>query len=217
MTNPAPTARLLITTGCAHCAAMIEGLARLVKGGRLAALEIVNLSAAPPAERHAAVRSVPLLEIGPFRLEGALPPGELADWVEAVADGRGWPAYYAHLLEHQRLGEVVGRVRQQRSCLVELLGLLTSEDTSMTTRIGIGAVMEELAGSAELRAVAPELIQLTLADAPQTRADACHYLGLSGAASAVPAVARLLNDEQQDVREIAAETLAMLGADDRRA
>jgi hypothetical protein len=195
---------------------MIDGLTRLVKAGQLASLEIVNLSAAPPAARDAGVRSVPVAEIGPFRLEGALAPGELADWVEAVRNGEGWPAYYAHLLEHQRLDEVVQHVGRQRSCLAGLLGLLTSEDTSMTARIGIGAVLEELAGSTELRAVIPDLTQLTLAESPQTRADACHYLGLTGDATAIPAVERLLNDEHQEVREIAAETLAMLGADDGR-
>jgi hypothetical protein len=215
MSESKPSARLLIAPGCSHCGAVVEGLARLVKSGRLAALTIVNLSASPEAARDPKLRSVPVTEIGPFRLEGALTPSELADWVDAADRGEGWPAYYAHLLEHQRLDDVLERVKERRSCLVELLSLLTSEDTSMATRIGIGAVVEELAGSAELRAVIPDLVQLTLSESHQTRADACHYLGLTGDPSVVPAIQRLLYDERHEVREIASETLAMLGANDQ--
>jgi HEAT repeat protein len=59
--------------------------------------------------------------------------------------------------------------------------------------------------------VRPQLEQLTLSDSAQTRADACHFLGLAGDPRAIPAVRRLLDDEQHDVREIAVETLALLG------
>jgi hypothetical protein len=214
MTQSPPSARLLIATGCNHCAATLEGLIRLVKAGRLSALEIVNLSVSPGHVRDSDGRSVPVTRVGPFRLEGALTPDELSDWVEAVSGGGGWAAYYAHLLDRQRLDEVLERLRERRSGLAELLSLLASEETAMTTRIGIGAVIEELAGSARVRAVIPDLVQLTLSESHQTRADACHYLGLTGDASVVPAVRRLLGDEREEVREIASETLAMLGADE---
>jgi hypothetical protein len=206
-------ARVLIATGCSHCSAVVEGMTRLVKSGRLASLEVVNLSVVPEEGSDGGIRSVPVTQIGPFDLEGSLSPGELSDWVDAVANGEGWPAYYAHLLERQRLDEVVERVSSQRSCLVELLSLLANEDTGMPTRIGIGAVMEELAGTDQLRSVVPDLAQLTLSESHQTRADACHYLGLSGDKGALPEVRRLLDDEDADVREIAAETIAMLGGE----
>lgn len=209
-----PTARLLIETGCSHCTAAIGALTRLIKAGKLARLEIVNLSVSPRDDWDADVHSVPVAQIGPFCLDGALSARELSDWVDAVAGGGGWTAYYVHLLERQRIDEVVRRVREQRSCLVELLNLLTSADTSTATRIGIGAVAEELSGSTELRAVIPDLEQLTLSEAHQTRADACHFLGLTGDPKVIPAVRRLLDDEQPDVCEIAMETLAMLGDDE---
>jgi HEAT repeat protein len=82
----------------------------------------------------------------------------------------------------------------------------------MALRIGIGALVEDLAGEPALRSAVPALVQLTLSDNPQARADACHFLGLAGDPRAVPAVRPLLDDERPDVREIAAETLALLGA-----
>ena len=207
-----PRALVYIGSGCPHCPAVLDGLTRLVKDGRLARLEVVNLSVAEPASGDA-VRSVPWMRIGPFELVGAIPAGELADWAEWAATGEGWAAYYAHLLEHRRLDEVERLVRQRPATLIDLLDLLGAADTPMALRIGIGALLEGLAGGPILAAALPVLVQLTLSDLPQTRADACHFLGLAGDSQAIPAVRRLLDDEQPDVREIAGETLALLGAD----
>lgn len=212
-----PSARLFIGTGCPHCPAVLEGLARLVKEGRLGRLEVINLSVAPALAREHGVRSVPWVRIGPFDLAGALSPEDLADWVDYAAAGEGWSVYYAHLLENRRLDEVVRRIRDRPATLADLLNLLGSDETPMATRIGISAVVEELAGAPALHAAVPELEQLTLSGSAQTRADACHFLGLSGDRRALPSVRRLLQDEQADVREIALETLALLAEGDGEA
>ena len=80
----------------------------------------------------------------------------------------------------------------------------------MTTRIGIGVVLEELTGSDLLGEGLAALI--ALADSPQAniRADAAHYLGLTHLQAAAAPLKKLLGDEHPDVREIAAEALAML-------
>jgi HEAT repeats len=207
-----PRALVYIGSGCPHCPAVLEGLTRLVKDGRLAQLEVVNLSVAGPVTGDV-VRSVPWMRIGPFELVGSIPAAELADWVERAATGEGWAAYYAHLLEHRRLDEVERLVHERPGTLIDLLDLLGDTGTPMALRIGIGALLEGLAGGPILAAAVPLLAQLTLSDLPQTRADACHFLGLAGDPQAIPAVRRLLDDEQPDVREIAGETLALLGAD----
>lgn len=205
-------ALVYIGSGCPHCPAVVDGLTRLVKDGRLARLEVVNLSVVEPAP-GGVVRSVPWMRIGPFELVGSIPAAELADWAERAATGEGWAAYYAHLLEHRRLDEVERLVYERPATLIDLLDLLGDTGTPMALRIGIGALLEGLAGGPILAGAVPVLVQLTLSDLPQTRADACHYLGLAGDAQATPAVRRLLDDEQPDVREIAGETLALLGAD----
>ena len=204
-------ALVYIGSGCPHCPAVVDGLTRLVKDGRLARLEVVNLSVVESVPGDVA-RSVPWMRIGPFELVGSIPAGELADWAERAATGEGWAAYYAHLLEHRRLDEVERLVYARPATLIDLLDLLGDTGTPMALRIGIGALLEGLAGGPILAGAVPVLVQLTLSDLPQTRADACHYLGLAGDAQATPAVRRLLDDEQPDVREIAGETLALLGA-----
>lgn len=210
--QPLPSALLFVAPGCAHCPVVLEGLGRLLKAGRLARLEAVNVAAEPELAAAHGVRSVPWVRIGPFELIGAFSPAELADWVEHAASGTGWASYFAHLIEGRRLAAVTRQVEDAPRRLSDLLSLLQHDATPLDVRIGVSAVVEELADTPVLAAVVPELEQLTLSASAQTRGDACHFLGLTGDAQVIPAVRRLLDDEQPDVREIAAETLALLGA-----
>ena len=63
-------ALLLIATGCNHCPAVLEGLSRLLKQGRIGRLDVVNLAVHPETGQALGVRSVPWTRIGPFELEG---------------------------------------------------------------------------------------------------------------------------------------------------
>lgn len=207
---PAPDALLLITTRCPHCAATAEAALRLVKEGRLGRLEVVNLDADPQRAAAYPVRSVPWLRLGGFELSGAHGYRELADWAAKAAEGSGWTDYALHLLAQQQLERVVAQVRGSPQRLGDLIGLLAADDLDLGPRIGISAVIEELAGSVALRAQVPQLEQLTLAERAQTRADACHFLGLAGDPAAGPAIRRLLDDDDDEVCEIAGETLAVL-------
>lgn len=78
-------------------------------------------------------------------------------------------------------------------------------------RIGISAIIEALADSVILRRAVPALAPLTLSDSPQIRADACDFPGLAGDRMASASLRRLLEDEHPEVREVAAEALALLG------
>jgi hypothetical protein len=204
-------ALLLIATGCSHCPAVLDGLSRLVKAGRIGRLEVINLAVHPEAGQALGVRSVPWTRIGPFELDGLLGASELEDWAERAADGSGFGAYYRHLLEVRRLPRVVELVRERPASLAELLALIDDEDTPMAVRIGIGAVFEELEADPLLAELVPELAILAASEAVQIRADIAHYLGLSRSPAARPVLRRLLDDASEEVREIAAESLALLG------
>jgi len=206
----APDALLLIATGCAYCPVVLDGLCKLLKQGRLGRLEVINLAVRPDYAQSLGVRSVPWTRIGPFELEGAQSLADLTEWAECAATGTGQGRYYGHLLQSRRLEKVVELVQQNPASLNELLLMMDEQDTPMAVRIGIGALFEELQGQALLLDVIPQLEILTRSDNAHTRGDACHYLGLTGSAEAIAAVTRLLEDDNPDVREIAAESLALL-------
>lgn len=201
---------LLIRERCAHCAATADALLRLIKAGKLSRVEILNLDQHPQHALARQARSVPWLRLGPFELIGAHSFEELAGWAEHAAAGTGQTDYLLALLAQQQLPRVVNLVEAAPDSLMELLQALADPELDMGHRIGISAVVEALAGTPALLACVPELCELTLSAQPQTRADACHFLGLAGDPAAAPAVRRLLQDEQEDVRDIALETLALI-------
>lgn len=201
---------LLISSGCSHCPAMIENLSKLIKAGKLSRLEIVNIETDSELATELGVRSVPWFKIGEYSFDGVMSHSDLSKWVERVGNNQADIDYLAYQLENQQLRTVVSKVREHPFHLVELVPLLGDLDLPMAVRIGIGAVIEELTGDPGLEHAVPVLEQLTLSPEVQVRADACHYLGICGDPGAVPAVRALLDDESEEVSEIAAETLAML-------
>jgi hypothetical protein len=210
MQKPAPDALLLLAPGCAHCPVVLEGLSRLLKQGRLARLEAVNITEYPQAAQAVGTRSVPWTRIGPFELEGALTPTELTRWVELADSGQGFADYYLHLLETRRPHKVSEQIKQYPESLPQLIGLLADEATPMSARIGVGVVMEELAGDPVLLQGLATLTSLAESGQANVRADATHMLGLIGHPNAEPPVRQRLDDPDPNVREIAQEALQML-------
>jgi thiol-disulfide isomerase/thioredoxin len=210
-TRPAPDVLLLLAPGCPHCPAMLEHLGRLLKEGRIGRLEAVNLAIHPERAAELGARTVPWTRIGPFELEGALPPDELRRWAEQADSLDGTADYFFLLLKNGRRAKVEDMVRREPPRLQALVRLLQRPDTSMAVRIGIGAVLEELHGSGLTEAIIPGLGLLAKTGDALARADACHFLSLIGGAEVAPYLRASLDDESGEVREIAAESLEQLG------
>ena len=207
MSTTPPDALLLLATGCAHCPAVLEALSRLLEEGHLGRLEAINIVEHPEAAQAVGTRSVPWTRIGPFELEGMHSQSELAHWCELAATGKGFGEYFSHLLETQRPHKVAEGIERDPASLINLLALLEDSGTSMTARIGIGVVMEDLQGNALLSSAVPALVRM--ADSPEAniRADIAHYLGLVATPEVIPVLRKLQQDEHPDVREIATDSL----------
>ncbi len=203
---------MLLGTHCPHCPAVLRALSELVKAGTIGRLEVVNIERRPDLAEQYRVRSVPWVRLGPFELDGPRSMHEYQQWAERAGTVEGTAAYYAELLATGRLAPVVAGIRAQPASMVALIRILDDEDTELTVRVGVGAVVEEFAGDAVLRGAVDELIRLTRHADPRVRGDACHYLGLSGDPRAVPHAQALLTDSDGDVRDSAAEALARLSA-----
>ncbi|MDO8892774.1 MAG: HEAT repeat domain-containing protein [Sulfurimicrobium sp.] len=205
-----PDALLLLAPGCPHCPAVLEGLSGLVKEGAIGRLEAVNIAVHPERAAALGVRGVPWCRVGDFELEGVQTPGDLHRWAELSGTPRGMPEYFLHLLKHGRRDKVEAMARREPRRLLALVMLLADE-SSMAVRLGIGAVLEEFQGDAIAEVMIPGLGELTRHADALTRADACHYLSLIGGERIVPYLKTCLADENAEVREIAAETLAEMG------
>ena len=101
-----------------------------------------------------------------FRLR---PPGD-----SSVADR------FHGLLKEGGLAQVQREVAARPQLLAELLPIVANPEASINVRIGASVIFEAHAGGAALRALRRRLGELSMDADARVRADACHYLGLSG-------------------------------------
>ncbi|MHB1214093.1 MAG: HEAT repeat domain-containing protein [Thiobacillus sp.] len=207
---PAPDALLLISTHCPHCPAMLSALADLVKQGAIGRLEAVNLEQHPDVGQTLGVRSVPWLRIGRIELVGVRSKSELADWAARADSEAGMADYFHMLLKEGQLPKVQAMIEVDPALLGAVLPIVGNVDASLNVRLGAGVLLEEFAGNDALRALLSRLGELSQHADARVRADACHYLGLTGDAAARPWLEARMDDADADVREIAAESLESL-------
>ena len=208
----APDALLLISTHCPHCPTVLAALADMVKQGQVGKLEVVNLEAHPEVAQALGVRSVPWLKLGLIELAGLRSPAELRDWAAKANTEVGIADYFHQLLKEGRMARVLAILHAEPIYLVSVLPIVGNVDASLNVRLGAGVLLEEFAHSPALQTLVPRLGELSAHVDARVRADASHYLGLSGTAAARVWLEARLQDDDPDVREIAAESLAVLPA-----
>ena len=204
---PTPNALLLISTTCPHCPAMLSALADLEKQGVIGRLEAVNLEQHPEVGQTLGVRTVPWVRIGRIELTGMHSKAKLAEWAIKADSEAGMADYFHLLLKEGQLPRAQELIEADVDLLVAVLPIVGNVDASLNVRLGAGVLLENFAGSAPLRVMLPRLGELSQHEDARVRADACHYLGLTGDAAAQPWLDARLTDEDADVREIAADSM----------
>jgi hypothetical protein len=205
-----PDAELIIATGCTHCPVVLAGLAELIKAGEVGRLEVINIAQHPELAEERGVRGVPWIRIGPFELSGAHSQSELSDLAARAGSEVGMMDYLRENLEGGELDRIIRACRRNPEMLSPLLGLAGDLKTPFAVRVGAGAVLEDLATDGLLSDLVEDISRLASSPHPQTRADAAHFLSLTGNEKARPALERLTTDKDREVREIAIESLADL-------
>ena len=208
----APDALLLISTHCPHCPAMLAALADMVKHGQIGKLEVVNLEMHPEVAQVWGVRSVPWLKLGLIELTGRRSQAELREWAAKANTEAGVADYFHQLLKEGQMARVLEMLHAEPARLAAVLPIIGNVDAGLNVRLGAGVLLEEFAHSGALQDLVPRLGELSTHVDARVRADASHYLGLTGSAAARGWLEARLQDDDPDVREIAAESLATLPA-----
>ena len=191
---------------------MLATLADLVKQGAIGRLEAVNLEQRPEVGQTLGVRSVPWVRIGRIELAGMHSKAELADWAAKADSDAGMADYFHMLLKEGQLSKAQAMIESDPSLLAAVLPIVGNVDASLNVRLGAGVLLENFENTDTLRALVPQLAELSQHDDARVRADACHYLGLTGDATARTWLGARLADEDADVREIAAESVQTLAS-----
>lgn len=209
MTQPDTTvdALLILSSSCPHCPSVLNHLSDLVKSGEIAQLTIINIDQQPLAAQKYSVRSVPWIKIGNQHLQGLQTLETLKQNIKWAKDKQSLSADFDFLLSDGQASKVTDYIIQDPSAINTILELLGDNGTVLSTRIGIGVIMEDFASSELLQSIIPQLGELSKHSNDIIRIDACHYLGLSKDPSVRPYLEACLHDTNADVREIAQDGL----------
>ena len=132
------------------------------------------------------MRSVPWLRIGRIELAGVHSKAELAEWAAKADSEAGMADWFHLLLKEGQLPKAQAMIEADPALLAAVLPIVGNVEASLNVRLGAGVLLEEFAGSDTLRALLPRLGELSQHADARVRADACHYLGLTGDAAARP-------------------------------
>jgi hypothetical protein len=210
-TPQSPDVLLFIASQCPHCPTVLSSLADLLKRGLIGRLEAINIESHPESAQALGVRSVPWLRMGLFQLTGARSPVELEIWARRAVSADGISDAFHDLLKQADLAQVLQLIQAEPTRLAALLPIVANPEASLNVKLGVGVVFEEFAGQPALRHLVADLGGLTQHEDARVRADASHLLSLTQAAEARPWLLAGLQDENAEVREIAAESLQALG------
>ena len=202
-----PSALLLIATGCSHCPSVLQSLSELIKEGKLSSLEVVNIVEAPERAQALNVRSVPWVKLGEYELVGLKTKAEFEQWIEKSSNPEDMAAYFEELMTSGEISKVQQIVEDKPQQMHTLFDIMANDQSGLSARIGVGAIIEQLAGSEILISHIDELGKYITDNNPRIRNDACYYLGLSQHADAEKFITPLLKDDDKDVRETAKEAL----------
>ena len=202
-----PTVIMLMGQHCTFCGPMMQILTELMKSGLIAELRIINIEKQPQLARELGVRSVPWLQIGPFELAGARNRKEIVDWLERASSFEGINSYLEEVLAEGNIEFANRLIDRYPQALENVIELMADAEAKINVRLGIGVIIEERAASEGFKAVIPRLIEHLSDSDARVRGDACHYLSLTGDKAYIPQIQAMLQDDSEEVREIAQDSL----------
>jgi len=208
--DSSPEAILLVGTHCPHCESVLQHASKLVKNGEFSRLSVHNVDQEPDIIQRYGVRSVPWIRIGHYELTGAQTHDALLQRVQWVKEQRKVEGEFDYLLSEAQADKVLSRLHDNPEQMQAIMNLLGDSATVLSTRIGIGVVAEEFAGTALLQEYIPQLTELSQHKDARIRADACHYLGLTESPLAIKPLENCQNDMDLEVREVVIDSLEAL-------
>lgn len=213
-TATSPDALMLLSSHCAYCPSVLDALSKMIKAGDIASLKVINLEKTPDAMQKYKVRSVPWVRIGTHELSGSQTIEALrqrAEWAQKDLDkAENTVADFDFSLSEGQVDKVINEIKNTPDKMQSIMELLGDSGTVLSTRIGMGVVFEDFAGSDLLKTLIPQLAELSKHQDQRIRADVYHYLGMTADSKAIPILDAGKGDKDKEVRAIITDSLEEL-------
>ena len=204
------TLDVYISPECPNCPRSVRAAVMVSAGNPEAIVQVIDATAFPDEAASAGVRSVPMIvtENG-LTLVGALDAVELAEKIAAARGGAGDGVVFGSLVDAGRFASAAALLASKiaRDAFVDRW-----RSSALEGRIGLALTADEaLADHAgALDEMVSDLLPLLEAESAPLRGDTADLLGKIGHPGARIALEALLDDEDEDVAEIAADALEEL-------
>ena len=197
------------TSHCPNCHAQEKILQQLQITDPTLQVQTVNLETSPDVQLTPPIQSVPTLVINDYRFEGLLTATEIRKWLGPENYDRD---YIKTLLKSGQLNTAVSWLQQHPAALDVITELLADESVELTVRVGLDALIEQLATSGDLSALTHPLGKLLDTVADSLSIDILHYLAMIGSADAQQYIQTCLQRSHPEVRRTVRELLDELSA-----
>ena len=209
-----PIAELFIATGCSHCPVVLAELAEQLKKGELAQLNITNIAVDNEKASELNIRSVPWFSLatakGLMIFNGQHSPEEIRDGIKLAQNEEGMVEYIDQTLAQGQLMTVVQAIQINPVMFDTVIAMLRDEETSIQTRIGLDALIEQFSGDDILKNHVADFLDIATTNNLRLQIDALHYLALSGDKTQQAFIEKMLQHENPQIREAAEDALETL-------
>lgn len=196
-----------VATGCPHCPEAVRSVLILACSNPQINVSIIDaLSFSDISEKYK-IKSTPAIIINDgMTIIGGVKPDELAEYLIGVNDGASLTIILKSMILSGRAEDAAGLVCEKERPDA-LLPIYISPEFSQ--RMGALLVMEEALdrNPSILDPIIDRLIELLQSDDIGLRGDTASILGRIGSRSAIPALKKVAEDPNADVRDAAVEAL----------
>lgn len=209
-----PSAELFVATGCSHCPVVLNELSEQLKKGQLSSLNVTNIAVDNERASELGIRSVPwfaLTNNNSFMIfSGNHTPKEIQKWLVISESKNGMQEYIEEYLGNGQLMTIAQAIQLKPDIFTHVIAMLEDEETGMTTRIGLDALLENFSSTEILQQQTASLKKIASSKNARLQIDALHYIALTGDAENKVFLEEMTKCEDNQVREAAIEAIETL-------
>ena len=193
--------------GCSVCPQMERLFEGMHRGGEISSLQIVDVTEHPNLVKQHGIRSVPFYLINEVAFSGLRTRAEI-EALLGQGEAQIWQDKITQQLAAGELDSVEQDIRQHAEARDAMMSLLQNDGTELVVRLGLTAIIEELAQSGVLTGLEQRFIALSDHDDDRIATDALYYLDLLATPLTLQALAQVAMQGRQSLRAEAEELLA---------
>lgn len=209
-----PSAELFVASGCIHCPVVLKELSEQLKKGEISSLHVTNIAVDNKRAEELNIRSVPWFSLSNKNMfmifSGKHSPKEIQQWIKKSQSDNAMQEYIEEYLSTGQLLTVIQAVQLEPEVFQTILSMLEDEDTSMETRIGLDALIENFSETDIFKKNVPFFQKIASTDNPRLQIDALHYIALAGSAENKEFLQGFTEHNDPQVKEAAKEALETL-------